>query len=353
MSWSDFTIENVKHFKKNKIRINKQTPLLIAIKIERNNIKKFIKKFSKLHIKINQVKQPDIKIINKKISSYSNVDWVDSTSLKNDLSNLDKIYEITWLTPVDPNINNNLVNNSENKMYIQTTNNIIEKIVKRLKILIFIGEYLKYKTNNTNKVFNIFLILSNLKRFFPDNNKKIMVKHVNGGYTDTEKDIIFVWRYEEFEKVFIHEVIHYFDMDSRHQHVNIDIKIDGPTSFYEAITDFWAIFYHLIYLSLITRLPILNLLELELSFIENQAMMLNNHFNLGNWNDQLTNIILQSTPAFSYYILKYLLFKYFLENKLIDINDYNTLINKITSNGLVSKPFIKLESARMSLLQLD
>lgn len=355
MSWSDFTIENVKHFKKNKIHINKESPLLTAIKNERKLIKNFIKKFSKLHIKINKVKQSDLKSINKKIIKYSNVDWVDSECLKNDLPNLDKIYEIIWLTPVDPNINN-----SENKMYIQTTDKVISKIIKRLKILIFIGEYLKYKTNNTNKIFNIFLILSNLKRFFPDDNKKIMVRHVNGGYTDTEKNIIFVWRYEEFEKVFIHEVIHYIDMDSRHQHVNIDVDINGPTSFYEALTDFWAIFYHLIYLSLITRLPILNLLELELTFIENQAMTLNDHFNLGSWDYPLTNTvfkstntILQSTPAFSYYILKYLLFNYFLENKLTDIHDYNTLINKIVEIGLITKPYIKLESSRMSLLQLD
>ena len=59
------------------------------------------------------------------------------------------------------------------KMYIKTTVTNIKKIIKRLKVLIYIGEYLKYKSNNTSKIFNTFIILSNLKRFFPEKSPNI------------------------------------------------------------------------------------------------------------------------------------------------------------------------------------
>ena len=42
-----------------------------------------------------------------------------------------------------------------------------------------------------------------------------------------------------------------------------------------------------------------------------------------------------------------------MENKLTEIEDYGQIINKIVTIGFVQKPYIKLESSRMSLLQLD
>ena len=352
MSWSEFTHNNIKYFKDNKIRIDKSNPLLVEIKNERKRIKYFIQK-NKFHIKITQLKNTELEIFNKKISNYAGVEWVDSKNLNDDLDNLNKTFELCWKTPIDGNINVELVNNTDNKMYIKTTESNIKKISKRIKFLIYVGEYLKYKSNNTSKVFNIYIILSNLKRYFPEKDKKVSVTHVNGGYTDFNENIIFVWRHEEFEKVLLHEMIHFFDMDSRDAHFHTKLDINGPTSFYEAKTDFYAIFYHLIYLSIITRLPIKMLLEVEFAFIENQAMSLNDHFHLGTWKYKLNKNINQSTPALSYYILKYLLFMYFMENKLIEIEDYSQIINKIVRIGFVQKPFIKLESSRMSLLQLD
>ena len=184
MSWSNFTIENIKYFKNNKINIDKSNPLLVAIKKERVNIKDFIGR-NKLNIKINELVGIELKIINKNILEYTNVDWVDSKNLITDMINLDKTYKLVWKTPIDKDINVNTINNSDNKLFIKTTQDNMIKLVKRLKILIYIGEYLKYKSNNTTKVFDIYVILSNLKRFFPENNKqKIMVKNVNGGYTE-------------------------------------------------------------------------------------------------------------------------------------------------------------------------
>jgi hypothetical protein len=352
MPWTDFTLKNVKQFEKVKINIGNNNSLLHSLKMERNRIKNFIRRNKHMYIYIRHLKSDYKDIINKKIILYTNVDWVDSKSVLDDLPNLPNIYEFTWITPND-NVSTNSVNNNENKMYIQTTVDKNKKIVKRIKFLIFINEYIKYKTNNTNKRSMIFLVLSNLERFFPEDNQIINVKHVNGGYTN--QDIIFVWRYEEFEKVLLHEIIHYFDMDSRNTNIETKLNINGPHNYYEAKTDFWGIFYHLIYLSLITKVKIKYLLELELSFIQNQAMALNNHFKLDNWRDNINTSIVQTTPALSYYILKYLLFKYFLinTNDISEIEDYNIIIKKITNIGFEKQPYIKLKSSRMSLLQLD
>lgn len=353
MNWSDFTLNNIEQFYKVKFNIDDNNILLHSLKMERSKIKNFIRRNKNLYIKIKHIKGDNKNIINKKIDLYTKVGWVDSKNLLDDLSNLPNIYEFTWKTPND-NISEDLVNNNDNKMYIQTTVDKIKKIVKRIKMIIFINEYIKYKTNNTKKISSIFLVLSNLERYFPDDNQIIKVKHVNGGYTDSEKNIIFVWRYEEFEKVLLHEIIHYFDMDNRHIHIETKLNIIGPHSYYEAITDFWAIFYHLIYLSLVTRVSIRILLEFELAFIKNQAMALNDHFKLGNWNNNIQkSAIVQTTPALSYYILKYLLFEYFLINDLSEIDNYNLLIKKITAIGLVKQSYIKLNSSRMSLLQLN
>ena len=352
MSWSKFTRDNIKYFKNHKIHIDKLNPLLMEIKNERNRIKSFITK-NKLTIKITQLKNIELEICNKKILNYAGVQWVDSKNLNDDMDNLNKTFELCWKTPIDGKIDVNLVNNNDNKLFIKTTELNMKKISKRIKFLIYVGEYLKYKSNNTSKVFDIYIILSNLKRYFPEKDKKIQVTHVNGGYTDFSENIIFVWRHEEFEKVLLHEMIHFFDMDSRDADFHTKLDINGPSSFYEAKTDFFAIFYHLIYLSIITRLPVKNLLEIELSFVENQAMALNEHFNLGTWKYKTDKSINQTTPALSYYILKYLLFCYFMENKLIEIEDYSQIINKIVRIGFIQKPYVKLESSRMSLLQLD
>ena len=278
MDWSEFTYKHIKYFK-NKISIDKSNLLLIEITNETNRVKSFIKTH-KLDIKFNQLTNTQLNICNDKILLYSQVDWVDTKNLNNELDNLENIFEFSWKTPIIDNIN---LDQHVNKIYIKATNINIKYISKRIKYLIYISEYLKYKSNNTVKIFDIYIILSYLKRYFPEKNKKVKVTHINGGYTDFNKNIIFVWRYEEFEKVFLHEIIHFLDMDSRHDDNYVDLNINGPTSFHEAKADFLAIFYHLIYLTIITKISIKKLLEVEFAFIENQAMALNNHFNLGSW----------------------------------------------------------------------
>ncbi len=346
MSWSEFTKSNIGHFK-NQVTLGNTNPLANELRKEREKIIEFIKQ-TKINYLLEPVTEIELAVTENKIAEIADVAWVDTKMLDKDLVNHDKVFKISWNTPGEENYSDIV-----NVIFIKTTNQLIQKIVKRIKYLIYIGEYLKIKSANTHKKFKIYLVLSNLKKYFPNKNKKINITNVNGGYTDFNDNYVFVWRYEEFEKVTLHEIIHFLDMDMRNHHVENKFKINGPSSFYEAITDFWAIYYHLIYLSMLTKESISKLLELEFAFIENQAMALNSHFQLGDWKEKSNIKINQTTPALSYYILKYLMFKYFVENKMGEIKDLNKLIETVLNIGFIQKPFVKLESSRMSLLQLD
>ena len=48
----------------------------------------------------------------------------------------------------------------------------------------------------------------------------------------------------------------------------INFLINGPTNYYEAIADFWGIFYNLIYLSLVSNISVKKLFILEFCFIK-------------------------------------------------------------------------------------
>lgn len=338
MTWSKFTIDNIKIINSYLYELSDDSQLLVSIKSERNKIKKFIKK-NYIKFKIINIQLNDINKLDEKIKEYANVDWVDKNSLLKDINKLDTNYLITW--------------SKNNKMHIKCDKSKIKSVLKRIKIIIYILEFIKTKSNNKNQEMDIYLILSNITKLFPENNQIVGVKNANTGYTDFGKNIIFVWRHEEYEKVLFHEIIHYFDLDKRHEHTDNIAHIKGPHSYYEAITDVFGIYYHIIFLSIITKVKIKTLLEVELSFIRNQAMILNEYLGLGNWKDQPNKIIKQTTPAFSYYILKYLIFEYLIDHNINDTKDYNELLQKSLEQGFKIKPHNKIKSSRMSLLQLE
>ena len=327
MIWSKFTKNNLKLFTKFKFSVDDNNSLVKYIKNEKDNIKKFIKeKYKTYLIKLEKIDNY------KDIYKFTNAGFVDTHNLLKDMQNLNNIFKITW--------NNNLI-------IINTEEDI--KINNRIKLIIFMIEYLKEKTNN-NKNIKIYLILSTLEKKFPLDSNIMDVKNANSGYNDSINNIIFIWRKEEFEKVLFHELMHNFDLDKRYNNVHNIINIKGPHLYFEAYTDFLGIIYHLIYLSLITNKKIISLFEYELGFIKNQALTLNNI--LGNWINSPNILIEQKTAAFSYYIFKYLIFEYFLNNEFNELMNYNEILNKVLNNKLNIDEFIKLDSSRMTLLQL-
>jgi hypothetical protein len=177
--------------------------------------------------------------------------------------------------------------------------------------------------------------------------------HINSGYTNLLTKLIFIWREEEFEKVCFHEVIHLLDQDHRDENINIETNINGPQSFHEAITDFKAIIFNIIYLSLVTKIKIKILFSFEYSFIKNQSNYIYDVLKIKNK---------QYSPAYSYFILKYFIFKYFNkyyfnETLFDDIfyrnKNYSILIDYIKNNKIKNNKYINFNSARMTLFELN
>lgn len=351
MSWSNFTLENIKLFKNYKYDLSDDNIFLHNLRKERERIKDFIRRNPNINFDIRKLSNNDIDKINNKISKYADVDWVDKNNLMNKLHELDNTIEIFWNTLSDSFVDQH-IEKKINKITLKVRTGDKKNVISRIKYLIYFIEYLKHKSLNTNLECDIWLVLSTNDKIFPKSNQIIGVKNANTGYTDFIKNIIFVWRWEEYEKVLLHEIIHFFDMDSRSHHVDSVIDSHGPHSYFEAITDYQAIIYHIIYLSLITKHSIKLLLELELGFIRNQAIRLNNHFKLGKWIGKPNKIIKQNTPAFSYYILKYLIFELLLFNDIFSYKNYNQIIKNSLEKGMDSDKTINIESSRMTLLQL-
>lgn len=326
--WCKFTQDNIKYFFNNN-NINDKNILLKFIKNERHKIKKFINN-NNINITLNNIIHDKININN-----YIN-NWVDKKII-NEIPNLIYNFHIKW--------NNNVI-------IIKSFKNI-KDLSKRITLIINIYEYLKY-SNNINIDVSIFLILTKLTKHLPNNNDIINIEHVNTGYTDFSNNTIFIWRYEEFEKVLFHEFIHFLHLDNK------EIILKYSFNFNESITDFYGIIYYIIYLSLITNIQIKKLLEIELGFIKNQALLMSNYLKV----ISLSNIIhiKEKTSAFCYYIFKYLIFKYImLLNKNYDIDDikdelknFDCLYNNLLLMSFkFLESFINLNTTRMTLLQLE
>jgi len=319
--------------------------LLKLARSERKRIINFIKSHKKLEIEYEKLDKSKADKLNKKIKEYSDTPWVDTKSISKELNKMNQNILFKW---------DSIINNDDkptiNYIYVKSNKLNIQLMNRKIKLIAFIIEYLKYKNNYVNKPVNIYLILTQLKKYFPEPNQNIGVKNANTGYTDFSKDIIFIWRNEELEKVIFHEICHYLDMDKRDHHVDHIAVINGPHSYFEAITDFLGILYHIIFLSILSKTSIKYLLEIELGFIKNQAMFMNDYFKLGNWKNGSENTIKQSTPAFSYYIIKWMIFEYLLNHDLVD---YHHLISSISKIGFKQEPFVKITSSRMTILQLD
>lgn len=331
VKFDDFTVKYLKKF-----YYNRKDFILPGLKELKNKIMQSFN--NKINYNIENYEIP----INK-IKKLVDTDWVDKDVI-NSLDLLNSNYKISWK-----------YNNIEHQIFIKTTKEKFTEFIKRLPVMINLLNYIySIKKTNEKRPLQMYLILTLLKKKIFDSNKIIGVKNVNSGYTDFMSNEILVWREEEFEKVMFHEMVHYMDLDVRNMSFNdkqLPHEIDGPKSYYEAFTDVWANIFHIIYLSIITKKSASSLFQIEFEFMRNQANLFNSHFKLENWNKK--KIVKQSTPAFTYYIIKYLLFKKIIDSKNLDImNDPKKILEEILSENFVEDNYINCDSTRMTLLQL-
>jgi len=279
----------------------------------------------------------------KKIKELFNSKWVYSEAI-NRISMLDANYKITWNYK------------GTNTIYFKGTKSKFLNMKERLPIVLNMINYIYYKginnQSNKTKQITLYLILTDLKKNL-DKDEIIGPKNINSGYTNIETNEILIWREEEFEKVIFHELIHFMELDTREIRFNDEkskINISQDKSYFEAFTDFWGILYHTIYLSVILKKSPNSLLQIEYEFIKNQANLMNKFFNLGDWT--INKKVNQKSPAFSYFILKYLIFKKVIySNDIRLLNKPNELLTEILSEHFKEESFINLPP-RMSLLQL-
>ena len=193
MKWSKFTLEYIDYFKNNRTIISDNNKLLKYIKEERHKISQFIKSNKNISFKISQV--PNYRVEDKFIQ-YIDSNWVDSKNVINQINhNLNKTFVVEW-----------------DNIRIIVRTNIKPKFFNRIKYIIYLINYLKFKTNNNTKL-DIYIVLTDLIKQFPNNNEMIGIETANSGYTWFHENIICIWRYEEIEKVLFHELVHFYDLD--------------------------------------------------------------------------------------------------------------------------------------------
>ena len=221
-------------------------------------------------------------------------------------------------------------------------NIIIDKLSKCYKLL-------SLYFNNKNKN-NIYIYLTPFKKKITG---KILKKdNINSGYTNILSKDITIYRIEELEKVFIHELIHSFNIDN---HLNPIIINNMNNNIYininESITELLADIIYYIYLHLEYKKDLNEIINLEFKFSINQSLKYLHHFEYNNFNEFLYNNnklkINDNTNYIEYVIIKTaLLFNIdkfitiFFNNNLLHI-DYE-LCKKFIIDSLYNKDFIKL-----------
>jgi hypothetical protein len=178
--------------------------------------------------------------------------------------------------------------------------------IKKMKTVIYRLGYIS-KLLNITKDINIWFIPCKCKRLFPSNRENIEQKHINGGYTYLNSNNIYVYRFEEYAKVFIHELLHHSVLQLKFSNKQLntlykEFKIDKnanlePT---EAIIEVWAILLHLKCVSIENNVSFNKLYKLEVAWninLSNKIKEIHNTIEL--WKDD--------TPSYSYVYLKTIL----------------------------------------------
>lgn len=165
--------------------------------------------------------------------------------------------------------------------------------------------------------------------FCPDN--------TNSG-ASLKEEYIFIWRKEEFYKVLIHELIHYFDIDF---YVNDEIykkldkysknviDVNGIDRINESYTEALAIIIHSVAYSVLKNMEYNEIIANEILYSRFQAAKILSFSGCNDYVNTLGVKIYQVTSVWSYYIVKSMM-----------LEKYDMLISFWNKHG-----FIILESA--------
>lgn len=159
---------------------------------------------------------------------------------------------------------------------------------------------------------SIYLLLTDEMKINTGQNEP---RAINSGYSmGTDEQMIVIYRHEEWQKVFLHEMIHALNLDGRMYNsvpnaALLDLGL-SPTyqkiQMYEAFTELWAV---MLLLNTFFEPELESCYLLELEWAAGQA---NKFFRNGGYENALDYFssvkrkrIVQSTPAFEYYVAKF------------------------------------------------
>lgn len=194
----------------------------------------------------------------------------------------------------------------QNTCHVPPMSTIIKSIKNNVAMTRFFG---------MSNIYNVHIIASPYKRFFPAaKSTLISVENINGGYTDTNTNNIYILRSEEFSKVILHEILHHCKRvhnveewtSNQISRLKYEFNIDKDCSLIpnEAVVELWANIMHCLFLSFYYKISYKVLLskELEYSLIQSSKILeKQKKLFTGKWNEY--------TNAYCYIIFKCILLK--------------------------------------------
>jgi len=193
---------------------------------------------------------------------------------------------------------------------------------------------------NINKHFDIYIILSPFKRFFPKSHcAKITADNINGGFTNINNKEIFILRLEEYQKVILHEIMHHSyinNMNWNKNNINLlktHFKISNNTWLEpnEAIIELYATILNSLFVSIKYNIPFKIILNKELEYsLQLCQNIKDKHYTMKLWHED--------TNAYCYIIFKTILLKNYNKLKINIPYDTNYITAFLINNDI---PYIK------------
>ena len=186
----------------------------------------------------------------------------------------------------------------------------------------------KEDLNYNKQRFTLNYISTKCKKKLPTTKNKILgPNEINSGLSFIYENKIYIWRKEEFLKVFIHELFHCLGFDrflieSKNQcNLTKYYNIQSNINCNEAYNEICALIYHCCFLKIKNaKLNIERLIQNNRLFTLLQIKKILNNYNINNLNN--TTEFKQNTSVFSYFILKGIYLFY--------INDFVNIIRNGT-----------------------
>ena len=356
------------NFYKDLFKTNKDLDLQLTLEKNNNSISnKFLiyiytlynakqQIISALNIAKSRTQEENKLIINNKISSIVNNHLKSSAYIDSELINFiltnSKCKIVTY---------KNIINGKtymfdfiiyNNEISITNLDLIVEKMLLVLQLIITIS---RNETRNGQHV--TFFLTPFQKKLNLNNNAILGAKNVNSGFTYPYlvNGVTFIYRKEEFFKVFIHESIHYYGIDKvLHKQLNSNTNYNKFINLFnigteyiakiginEGLTEYWTFIIYLTALSYKKTITLANfiyeferLYKLELLHILFQVVKILNYNKL-TYSQFLTkstanssNKYKETSHIFSYYIVKTLLVynhENMLKSNIFDMNFSNKL----------------------------